>query len=102
MNAIAEFLVRHGYLVVLIWVFVEQLGLPIPSVPLLLVAGALAGIGRMNFAALVAIALVAAVSSDVLWYQLGSKKGAKVLHFLCRISLEPDSCVRNTEKFFAP
>jgi membrane protein DedA with SNARE-associated domain len=48
MNSTLEFLVRHGYVLLLGWVFVEQLGLPIPSVPLLLAAGALAGAGRMN------------------------------------------------------
>jgi membrane protein DedA with SNARE-associated domain len=101
MNGILQFLLRHGYLVVLVWVFVEQLGLPVPSVPLLLAAGALAGIGRMNFFAAAATAVLAALASDVLWYQLGRNKGVKVLHFLCRISLEPDSCVRNTESMFA-
>lgn len=101
MNGILQFLVRHGYFVVLVWVFAEQLGLPLPSIPLLLAAGALAGIGRMNFFAAAAIAIFAALVSDMLWYQLGRIKGAKVLHFLCRISLEPDSCVRNTESVFA-
>jgi membrane protein DedA with SNARE-associated domain len=101
MNGLLQFLLRHGYLVVLVWVFTEQLGLPVPSIPLLLAAGALAGIGRMNFFAVAAIAVLAALASDVLWYQLGRNKGAKVLHFLCRISLEPDSCVRNTEAMFA-
>lgn len=101
MNEMVQFVVRHGYLIVLVWVFAEQLGLPVPSIPMLLAAGALAGTGRMNFFATAAIAVVAALTSDVLWYQLGRIKGAKVLHFLCRISLEPDSCVRNTESVFA-
>jgi membrane protein DedA with SNARE-associated domain len=101
MNGTLQFVVRHGYLVVLVWVFAVQLGLPLPSIPLLLAAGALAGIGRMNFFATAAIAVLAALMSDVLWYQLGRHKGAKVLHFLCRVSLEPASCVRNTESIFA-
>jgi membrane protein DedA with SNARE-associated domain len=96
-----HFLVHHGYSVVLVWVFAEQLGLPVPSVPLLLTAGALAGAGRMNFFGLVAAAVLAAIVSDGFWYQLGRTKGARVLHFLCRISLEPDSCVRDTESIFA-
>ncbi len=101
MSSILEFLTRHGYSVLLVWVFAEQLGLPIPSIPLLLAAGALAGIGRLNFFIAAAMAILAALVSDVLWYQLGRSKGVKVLHFLCRISLEPDSCVRNTESVFA-
>jgi membrane protein DedA with SNARE-associated domain len=101
MNNILEFLVRHGYVVLLGWVFVEQLGLPIPSVPLLLAAGALAGAGRMNIFASLFIAMFAALCADSLWYELGRIKGIAVLQLLCKISLEPDSCVRRTEGVFS-
>jgi membrane protein DedA with SNARE-associated domain len=101
MNNILEFLVRHGYVVLLGWVFVEQLGLPIPSVPLLLAAGALAGAGRMNIFASLFITMFAALCADSLWYELGRIKGIAVLQLLCKISLEPDSCVRRTEGVFS-
>ncbi len=100
MNETLQFLYRHGYSLVFVWVFAEQLGLPVPSVPLLLAAGALAGSGRMNFLAVTLLAVSASMSSDSLWFQLGRRKGIKVLQFLCRISLEPDSCVRRTEGAF--
>jgi membrane protein DedA with SNARE-associated domain len=100
MNETLQFLARHGYSVVFVWVFGEQLGLPVPAVPLLLAAGALAGSGRMNLPAVTALAVVAAMASDSLWFQLGRRKGIKVLQLLCRISLEPDSCVRRTEGAF--
>ena len=95
------FLVRHGYVVLLGWVFVEQIGIPIPSVPLLLAAGALAGTGRMNIFFALSIAMFAAVCADSLWYQLGRIKGIRILQLLCKISLEPDSCVRKTEGLFS-
>jgi membrane protein DedA with SNARE-associated domain len=95
------FLVRHGYVVLLGWVFVEQIGIPIPSVPLLLAAGALAGTGRMNIFLALSIAIFAAVCADSLWYQLGRVKGIRILQLLCKISLEPDSCVRKTEGLFS-
>jgi membrane protein DedA with SNARE-associated domain len=95
------FLVRHGYVVLLGWVFVEQIGIPIPSVPLLLAAGALAGTGRMNIFLALVIAMFAAVCADSLWYQLGRIKGIRILQLLCKISLEPDSCVRKTEGLFS-
>ena len=101
MNSILEFLVRHGYLVLLGWVFVEQIGLPIPSIPLLLAAGALAGTGRMNLFAALAVTMFASVCADTLWYQLGRVKGIRILQLLCKISLEPDSCVRRTEGVFS-
>ncbi|HYL10149.1 MAG TPA: VTT domain-containing protein [Candidatus Acidoferrales bacterium] len=100
MNETLQFLARHGYSVVFVWVFGEQLGLPVPAVPLLLAAGALAGSGQMNLLAVAALAMVAAMASDSLWFQLGRRKGIKVLQLLCRISLEPDSCVRRTEGAF--
>jgi len=96
-----EFLLRHGYVVLPTLVFAEQVGLPFPATPFLLAAGALAGRGHMSFWFCLALATVAAVLADGLWYQLGRKKGISVLQFLCRISLEPDSCVRRTEGVFA-
>jgi membrane protein DedA with SNARE-associated domain len=101
MHRTLEFLLHHGYVVLLAWVFAEQVGLPIPSMPLLLAAGALAGAGRMSFFASLFYAMLAALAADTLWYQLGRRRGIKVLQFLCKISLEPDSCVRRTEGVFA-
>ena len=101
MNSTLEFLVRHGYVVLLGWVFVEQIGLPIPSIPLLLAAGALAGSGRMNIFVALFISMFAAMCADSMWYQLGRIKGIRILQLLCKISLEPDSCVRRTEGVFS-
>jgi len=101
MHSSLEFLLRHGYVVLLGWVFAEQIGLPIPSLPVLLAAGALAGTGRLSFFASLLIAVGASLTADMIWFQLGRLKGIKVLQFLCKISLEPDSCVRRTEGIFA-
>src|ERR1700680_4207256 len=100
MTELLEFVVRHGYMLVFAWVFVEQAGLPVPSAPLLLAAGALAGTHRMNLATAIAFAVLGAVASDSMWYELGRLKGVRVLQLLCRISLEPDSCVRRTQVRF--
>jgi membrane protein DedA with SNARE-associated domain len=94
MHTTTEFLFRHGYVVLTGWVFADQVGLPIPSMPVLLAAGALAGVGHMNPATSLLCCVVAAVSADSLWFQLGRLRGSQVLQLLCRISLEPDSCVR--------
>ena len=100
MNELLQFVVRHGYVLVFAWVFIEQAGLPVPSAPLLLATGALSGMHQMNLWMAVGIAAIAAVSSDSMWYQLGRQKGVRVLQLLCRISLEPDSCVRRTQVSF--
>lgn len=101
MNETLQFLIRHGYAVLFAWVFAEQIGLPIPAIPLLLAAGALAGAGQMNLAGALALAVAAALLSDSIWYEIGRRRGASVMNLLCRISLEPDSCVRRTEEVFA-
>jgi len=101
MHRTLEFLLHHGYMVVLGWVFVEQVGIPLPSMPLLLAAGALAGSGQLNFFASLFYAMLAAVVADSIWYQLGRSKGIRILQLLCKISLEPDSCVRRTEGIFS-
>ena len=100
MHELLEFVMHHGYSLLAGWVFVEQIGLPIPSLPLMLAAGALAGADRMNFFTCLLLCILPTVLADSLWYQLGRHKGVKVLQWLCRISLEPDSCVRRTEGIF--
>jgi membrane protein DedA with SNARE-associated domain len=96
----ADFLIRHGYTVLFGWVLLEQLGLPIPAAPLLVAAGALARAGKMNLGFAVTLAFGAAILADLFWYSLGRYRGGRILKLLCRISLEPDSCVRRTENLF--
>src|ERR1700674_5392890 len=100
MSETLQFAVRHGYLLVFAWVFVEQAGLPVPSGPLLLAAGALSGTHQMNLGMAIVFATFGAVTSDSMWYELGRLKGVRVLQLLCRISLEPDSCVRRSQVSF--
>jgi membrane protein DedA with SNARE-associated domain len=95
-----EFLIKHGYSLLFAWVLLEQMGLPIPAIPLLLAAGALAGSGKMDLTLAASLALVAVILADLFWYSLGRYRGGRILKLLCRISLEPDSCVRRTENLF--
>jgi len=101
MNATAEFVLRHGYALLFFWILAEQAALPIPSVPLLLVGGALVRAGHMNWLFILFLGLAACLISDGAWFQIGRSRGTKVLSLLCRVALEPDSCVRQTEDGFA-
>jgi membrane protein DedA with SNARE-associated domain len=96
----ADFLISNGYALLFGWVLLEQMGLPIPAAPLLIAAGALARAGKMNLTFAVASAFIAAILADLFWYSLGRYRGGRILKLLCRISLEPDSCVRRTENLF--
>ncbi|MBI3695971.1 MAG: DedA family protein [Acidobacteria bacterium] len=94
-----SFLLRHGYALLFAFVLAEQIGLPIPAMPVLLAMGALAE--RFSLPVSLALATVASLVSDLVWYELGRRRGRSVLNLLCRISLEPDTCVRRTEKLFS-
>lgn len=90
----------HGELLVAVYVFVEQIGLPIPAVPVLVAAGGLASAGKLDLALAVGLSVAASLAADLIWYVIGRRRGMRVLAWLCRISLEPDSCVRRTESVF--
>lgn len=96
-----EFLLRHGYGVVFALVLCEQIGLPLPALPILLGIGALAGEGTYSAVVALAVAVAASLLADLFWYELGRRRGRAILALLCRLSLEPDSCVRRTEDVFA-
>ena len=95
-----QFVIHYGYLLLFVWVLIEQGGLPIPASPLLLAAGALAAQGRMHLALAITVPAIASLCADTFWYWFGKKRGGVVLNLLCRIALEPDSCVRRTESTF--
>jgi membrane protein DedA with SNARE-associated domain len=90
-------LIRYGYVALPLWVFGEQLGVPIPAAPILLAAGAIASTGRMNLLFLTALALAGALAADLIWYRAGYSHGSRALGRLCRVCLEPDSCVRRVK-----
>ena len=100
MNETLEFLVRHGVAVLFAAVFVEQLGVPLPAAPWLLAGGALAATGKINWFVALTAATFGSVLADSIWFYLGKYGGQRVLNLLCRISLEPDSCVRRTQDLF--
>ncbi len=101
MNESLQFLVRHGAVVLFAAVFVEQIGVPLPSIPWLFAAGALVGTGQMNLGVALGAAAFGSLLADLVWFFLGRHYGHRVLGLLCRISLEPDSCVRRTQDVFA-
>jgi membrane protein DedA with SNARE-associated domain len=101
MHSTLPFVLRHSYALVFLIVLTEQAGLPIPALPVLLAAGALAGQGRLSLPLALGLAVGASLIADFVWYELGRRRGHSILSLLCRISLEPDSCVRRTENLFA-
>ena len=96
-----EFFVGHAYAILFLWVLVEQLGIPIPSVPLLLTAGTLSATHRVSaFSALLAV-VAACLLSDSTWFLLGRRFGSRVIRLLCKFSFEATTCIAKTEGYFS-
>jgi membrane protein DedA with SNARE-associated domain/rhodanese-related sulfurtransferase len=94
-----NYFVQYGYVLLPLWVLAEQIGVPVPAAPILLAAGAVAATGRLSLILLIGLAAGAALTADLLWYHVGRSHGPRALGRLCRLSLEPDSCVRRAQQF---
>ncbi len=100
MANLISLLQQYGVLIVFAVVLVEQMGLPIPAYPILIVAGALAVDGGTPFPVVLGIAMLACLLSDFFWFRAGRRFGKRILKLLCKISLSPDYCVSQTEDNF--
>jgi membrane protein DedA with SNARE-associated domain/rhodanese-related sulfurtransferase len=100
MQALLSALSHNGLTIVAINVLLDQIGFPVPVVPTLIVAGALAASGQLPMAPLFLLCVAACLIPDCGWYLVGQRFGIRVLKTLCRISLEPDFCVSQTQSRF--
>jgi len=96
MHSVLGLLAHHTYSLLFGWVLIEQGGLPIPSVPLMLAAGTLSAAHKLHVAYAIPVILFACLISDSAWFFLGKNYGGKVLNILCRFSLEAATCVERT------
>jgi len=101
MNEPTHFLASHGGPLLFGVVFLEQIGLPFPTVPWLLGAGALWAMGIMNPIVAFGATIMACLLADLIWFYLGRHGGNRALRLLCRMSLHPDSCVGRTQALFS-
>jgi membrane protein DedA with SNARE-associated domain/rhodanese-related sulfurtransferase len=92
-----QFLARHGTLWMFFATLGERLGLPLFVTPLLVAAGALAAMGKLHLGLLLLVTTVGCLAGDTVWYELGRWKGSSLFGLLCRISFQPDSCVRRSQ-----
>ena len=100
MHEMQSLLAQYGLLLVFGNVLLAQLGLPLPAVPMLIIAGAFAASGQLAPAAILGVTLAASLLGDLPWYFAGRRYGYRILRTLCRIAIEPDSCVNQTETIF--
>jgi membrane protein DedA with SNARE-associated domain len=95
-DTLIQFLTQYGYIVLGSWVLAEQIGLPLPAVPVLMAAGAMSAKGPFHFSLALGVAVLGCLVGDLFWFRIGQRGNSRVLRLICRLSLEPDSCVRRT------
>ena len=100
MQELLQLIMVYGLLLVFVVVFLDEIGLPVPSLPALVIAGAASVTGNYSIGSVIGVALCGALLADLIWYQAAQHLGRRLLALMCRISLSPDSCVRQTEDLF--
>ncbi|HEY9280214.1 MAG TPA: VTT domain-containing protein [Eoetvoesiella sp.] len=100
MQSILQLIQEHGLAVVFLNVLVEQAGAPVPAYPILVITGALLNTSGYSALSLLGVAVFGALIADFCWYLAGRRYGRRMLSTLCRISLSPDSCVKQTESIY--
>jgi membrane protein DedA with SNARE-associated domain len=100
LQTVLKLLVTHGYLILFAMALAERLGLPLLLTPVLLAVGVLAGTGSMSVTSAILVATIACILGDTVWFEIASAKGTVVMRWLCKLSLEPDSCVRKSQLQF--
>jgi len=101
MSEAVHFVEKYGYWLLFASVVARQACLPVPANLALLAAGALAGSGRLNLLAIVALSVLAFLSVDLMWFEAGRRWGNRILHFACGLSADPSSCVKSANQSFA-
>jgi membrane protein DedA with SNARE-associated domain len=94
-------LLTYGYVLLFVWVLIEQLGIPLPATPVILAAGALTVDGHLSFTQSFLAGVAGCMIADSTWFFVGRRYGHFVLRILCKLSLEPDTCVRRTQESFS-
>jgi len=101
MHPVLQFVTKHGYSVLFGGLLAQHLGLPIPGPLFLLAAAALSATGKMDIAAAFILAVGACVTGDWAWYEAGRRNGDGVLHFIHRLTRDPDGQGEKAKATFA-
>lgn len=100
MDVLKALLAEHGLMIVFLNVLIAQIGLPVPALPMLVIAGTLLAQGSVHLAPLALVVIAGSLLGDTPWYLAGRRYGYRMLRTLCRVSIEPDSCVKQTERIY--
>jgi len=97
MNELLSLATERGVMVVFLATLAARLGAPVPASAVLVVAGGLASMGQISLWAIVAVSLAGNLLGDAAWFYAGRRFGHRIMRLLCKVSLSPDTCVRQSE-----
>ena len=97
MGYLLQAFTRHAYAILFSWVLIEQAGVPVPSVPVLLAAGTMTSTHRLHVALILPVIMLACLIADSTWFLLGRRYGTRIVEVLCRMSFEAATCITRTE-----
>jgi membrane protein DedA with SNARE-associated domain len=101
MNSLLSVIMHHGYLLIFAVVLGEAIGLPVPAAVALVAGGAAAAAGSLSVPKVLAVAMLGMLIGDSLLFILGRYMGWALLGLLCRLSINPESCIlRSAESFY--
>jgi membrane protein DedA with SNARE-associated domain len=101
MNNLLAMILHHGYAVIFLVVLAEAIGIPVPAALALVIGGAAVASGALQGPTAVLVAVTAMLIGDSFLYVLGNQMGWRLLGFLCRVSVDPETCVlRSAESFY--
>ena len=101
MQSLLSLIGHHGYLLVFFIVLAEALGMPVPAAIALVAGGAAAAAGVLSLIRLLLLALLAMLLGDILLFVAGRYMGWSLLGFLCKLSVNPETCIlRSAESFY--
>ena len=101
MESLLSGLSQHGYTILFAIVFLEAIGFPVPAALALLIAGGASARGSLYLSLAVSSALLAMILGDTLMFLMGRYTGWWLLSQLCRLSLNPESCIlRSADSFY--
>jgi membrane protein DedA with SNARE-associated domain/rhodanese-related sulfurtransferase len=100
MNETVQFLARHGYWLLVAAIVGRQACLPIPANLFLIAAGALARSGSLSLAIAFGLSVMTFLVADLAWFEAGRMAGYRILHFVCGLSRDPESCAHRATNVF--
>lgn len=100
MNSLFALIAHHGYLLIFLVVLAESIGLPMPAALALVAAGAAAASRVLSAPLVVVLALIGMLIGDTFLFVLGGYMGWALLGALCRVSINPESCILSSAESF--